>query len=61
MNINPLEAALLAQLLRPRVALLTELLAAQVQALPPGDDSWADTEDQLQIAAATLQKVEAIR
>lgn len=61
MSITPIEAALLAQLLRPRVQLLTELLAAQVQALPPGDDSWADTEDQLELAAAALQKMEAIR
>lgn len=61
MSITPIEAALLAQLLRTRVALLTELLAAQIQALPPGDDSWADLEDQLQIATNTLHKVEAIR
>jgi|LakMenEpi03Aug12_release.lakeMendotaPanAssembly.Ray.scaffolds.fasta_scaffold1669030_2 hypothetical protein len=61
MSITPIEAALLAQLLRPRVQLLTDLLAAQVQALPPGDDSWADTEIQLEVAAAALQKVEAIR
>jgi hypothetical protein len=61
MNINTTEAALLAALLRPRVTALSELLAAQVQCLPPGDDSWADTEDQLETAQGALAKVEAIR
>jgi hypothetical protein len=60
-TINTTEAALLAALLRPRVTALSELLAAQVQCLPPGDSSWADTEDQLETARAALSKVEAIR
>jgi len=61
MTITPTEAALLAALLKPRVSALTELLQAQIQALPPGDDSWADTEDQLETASTALAKVEAIR
>jgi hypothetical protein len=60
-TITSTEAALLAALLRPRVEALSELLAVQIQALPPGDDSWADTEDQLNTAAGVLQKVEALR
>ena len=60
MSINPAEAALLRALLRPRVTALAELLAAQVQCLPPGDSSWADTEDQLETAQSILSKVEAI-
>lgn len=59
-NLNHTEAALLAALLRPRVQLLSELLAAQVQHLPPGDDAWADTEQQLQIASGALDKLEAL-
>jgi hypothetical protein len=61
MSFTPIEARLIAQLLRPRVTALSELLAAQVQCLPPGDSSWADTEDQLEAAQAILSKVEAIR
>jgi hypothetical protein len=61
MTITPTEAALLAALLKPRVSALTELLQAQIQALPAGDDSWADTEDQLETASTALAKVEAIR
>lgn len=60
-TITATEAALLAALLRPRVEALEELLSAQVQSLPPGDDSWADTEDALNTAAGALRKVEALR
>lgn len=56
--LGPAERALLAQLLRPRVQLLTDLLAAQVQSLPPGDASWAATADELERARATLAEVE---
>jgi hypothetical protein len=34
------EASMLLQVLRPRFNVLAELLAVQIQALPPGDDSW---------------------
>jgi hypothetical protein len=61
LTISTTEAALLAALLRPRVTALSELLAAQIQCLPPGDSSWADTEEQLETAQAALSKVEAIR
>lgn len=55
------EVAMLLQVLRPRVHVLSELLAAQVQALPPGDASWADTEEALEVCSAALHKLEAIR
>lgn len=51
------EAELLVQLLRPRAALLHELLEAQIQALPAGDSSWADTQDALAVACNALDKV----
>jgi hypothetical protein len=60
-NLTTTEAALMAALLRPRVETLGELLAAQVQGLPAGDDTWADTEDELNTAERLLRKVEAIR
>jgi hypothetical protein len=52
---------MLLQMLRPRVDVLSELLAAQVQALPPGDASWADTEEALEVCSAALYKLEAIK
>jgi hypothetical protein len=54
------EAAVLAALLRPRVDALQELLVAQIESLPPGDDGWCRTEDQLHVAAAALRKVEGL-
>ena len=56
--LGPAQRAMLAKLLRPRVQLLTELLAAQVQSLPPGDASWAATADELEWTRATLAEVE---
>jgi hypothetical protein len=53
------EIALLVTVLRPRVEALAELHAAQVQALPPGDDSWADTEEALELCSGALRKLEA--
>lgn len=47
-------ARLVAQLLRPRVQQLSELLEAQVQALEPGNDQWADTAEQLMAARQVL-------
>lgn len=57
LDITPKEARLLEALLRPRVHLLHELLEAQVQALPPGDSSWVDTQDALRITSGALVKV----
>lgn len=51
------EAELLVQLLRPRAALLHELLEVQVQILPAGDSSWADTSEALEVANGALIKV----
>lgn len=47
-------AQLLARLLRPRVQQLTDLLDAQVQALEPGNDQWAETAEQLTTARQAL-------
>jgi hypothetical protein len=55
------EASMLLQVLRPRLNVLAELLAVQIQALPPGDDSWAHTEEALELCASALQKLEAIK
>lgn len=57
LTITNKEAELLVQLLRPRTALLHELLKVQIQALPVGDDSWADTQDALRVAHGALIKV----
>lgn len=51
-------ALLLARLLRPRVEQLTDLLDAQVRCNAPGDESWADTADQLADAADALNACE---
>lgn len=56
-TINPKEAALIAELLRPRAHLLSELLEVQIQACEPGDDTWADTQDALRVAHGALLKV----
>ena len=57
LTITPAEAELLVQLLRPRTELLGELFEVQVRHCPPGDDSWADTREALQIAHGALVKV----
>lgn len=57
LTITNKEAELLVQLLRPRTALLHELLEVQIQSLPVGDDSWADTQDALRVAHGALIKV----
>jgi len=56
-TINHKEAALIAELLRPRAHLLSELLEVQIQACEPGDDTWADTQDALRVAHGALLKV----
>lgn len=57
LTITKAEAELLVQLLRPRAELLGELFEVQVQHCPAGDDSWAVTRDQLQVAHGALLKV----
>jgi len=57
LDITPKEARLLEALLRPRLHLLNELYEAQVQALPPGDSSWADTQDALRVTSGALVKL----
>lgn len=56
-SISADEAALIADLLRPRAHLLTELLEVQVQHSPPGCSDWADTADALAVANSVLIKV----
>jgi hypothetical protein len=57
LSISAEEAGLLVELLRPRACLLAELLEAQVQGCPEGDDSWADTADALAVASTALIKL----
>jgi hypothetical protein len=59
-TITAIEAALLASVLRPRIQALTDLRAAQVELLPPGDSGWFDTEEQLAVANGALAKIEAM-
>jgi hypothetical protein len=61
MTFTTTEAALLAALLGPRIEALADLHRAQVQALPPGDCSWAETEEELERAACCLAKCEALQ
>lgn len=57
LSISADEAALIAELLKPRTNLLTELLELQVQHCPQGCADWADTADALAVANAALIKV----
>lgn len=57
LSISADEAALIADLLRPRAHLLTELLELQVQHSPRGCSDWADTADALAVANGALLKV----
>ena len=61
MTISTTQAALLRPILRVQVSILEELHQAQVQTLPPGDDSWADTADELTQLRHVLDQLEAIR
>lgn len=60
-NFTQPEAQLLARALRPRLQALLELHAVQVQALPIGDTSWADTEEALELCSGAMQKLEAVQ
>lgn len=57
MNLTQPEAQMLIQILQPRAELLNELLMAQIQALPPGDASWFDTQHELRTVVSTIEKV----
>jgi len=57
LSISADEAALIADLLKPRTHLLTELLELQVQHCPHGCTDWAETADALAVANAALIKV----
>jgi hypothetical protein len=52
------EARLVASLLRPQLALLSELLEVQVQLCPPGDDSWCITAEALAVARGAWIKAQ---
>lgn len=54
---NQHETDLLAGMLRIRVQVLEDMLADQIQTLPIGDDSWADTTEQLHTCRSALLKV----
>lgn len=43
---------------RQQLRLLRSQLDQQVQGLPPGDDGWADTSEELQILAAAQLALE---
>lgn len=60
-SISADEADLLVELLRPRAGLLAELLEAQVQLCPEGDDSWARTAEALDVARGALIKLHNAR
>lgn len=51
------EARILLGLLKPRADLLSELLTAQIQALDPGDPTWADTQHELRAVTEAINKV----
>lgn len=60
MNLTQMEAQTLLQILQPRAEVLSELLMAQVQALPPGDASWFDTQHELRTVVSTIEKVRSL-
>lgn len=57
MNLTQLEAQTLLQILQPRAEVLSELLITQIQALPPGDASWFDTQHELRAVVSAIEKV----
>jgi len=62
--INREQANAAAAALAPRVQALEELLAQQVQLLPPGNSDWATTREQLELhhgALIVLQNIGAGR
>lgn len=61
LEISAEQLELLESLLLQQVETLSDLLRAQVRDLPPGDDSWTATEDELDIASDTLNQIERAR
>ena len=61
LQISTTQAGLLRPLLRVHLQTLRDLLEAQVQALPPGDDTWADTSDEVCQLQNVLQQLEGVR
>lgn len=61
MKLTTTEREMLAELLRPRVHALLELHQTQIQCLPPGDSSWAETAEALERHTALLMKLQAHR
>lgn len=55
------QAALLRPLLRVHLQTLQDLLEAQIQALPPGDDAWADSSEELHQLYHVLNQLEGVR
>lgn len=47
LQLTPQQAAALVPLATERLTILRELHAVQVETLPPGCDSWADTAEQI--------------
>jgi hypothetical protein len=60
-TLNRTQAALLRPLVRLQVSILEDLHQAQVQTLPAGDDSWADTAEELEQLRGALLQLEGIR
>jgi hypothetical protein len=54
MSLNRTQARLAAAALAPQVQALEELLAQQVQFLPPGNGDWAITQERLELAQGAL-------
>ena len=61
LSITAEEADLMAELLKPRTALLLELLEAQVQHCAEGDTTWASTADALQVVTGLMAKLAGAR
>lgn len=60
-NLNAEQIELLARMLRPHVASLTDMLIRQVRELPAGDDRWGATADALAVAHGALLALESVR
>lgn len=58
LNLNPYQLLLIARLLRTRISQLQDMHDAQVQACPPGDLSWADSAENLEIHRSALTTIE---
>lgn len=59
--LTPMEADAIAAALMPRIEALREMRELQVQTLPVGDDSWADTEEALLVHTNALAKLRRLQ